>query len=127
MRRFGCLLGAGLLAALTPVTADAAALQVRPVLIDVSAPGATSTITLKNLGTHPLNAQLRVYRWAQKNGVDQLTPTDDVVASLPFATLTSGTDYVVRLARVRKDPPRVEESYRLIIDEIPPGPGRRPA
>ncbi len=101
------------------VPASAASLQVRPVLIDVAAPGAASTITLRSLGEAPINAQIRVYRWTQQGGKDRLVPTNDVVASPPFATLAPDTDYTVRIVRVIKQPTVAEESYRLVIDEVP--------
>ena len=64
---------------------QAASLQVAPVLVEVPAPGATSTLKLHNEGTKPLDAQIRIFRWTQVNGVDTLTPTDDVAASPPAA------------------------------------------
>jgi fimbrial chaperone protein len=46
----------------------AASLQVSPVSVEVPAPGAAATITLRNEGSNPLNAQIRVFRWSQVNG-----------------------------------------------------------
>ena len=55
----------------------AATLQVEPVLIDVTAPGAASTITLRNEAAAPINVQIRVYRWSQVDGKEmELTPTE---------------------------------------------------
>jgi fimbrial chaperone protein len=100
-------------------TSQAASLQVAPVSIEVQAPGAAATITLRNEGTNPLNAQIRVFRWTQANGQEKLEPTDDVVASPPLATLPPKTDYTVRLVRVTKRPIATGESYRLFVDELP--------
>ena len=99
--------------------ASAASLQVEPVLIEVGAPAATSTIKLRNDGASPIVAQLRVYRWSQTDGVEKLEPTDTVVASPPAATLAQGGAHVVRLVRVAKEPVQREESYRLLIDQLP--------
>jgi fimbrial chaperone protein len=98
---------------------DAASLQVEPVLVEVGAPGAASTITLRNDGATPVVAQLRVYRWSQTDGQEKLEPTDDVVASPPAATLAPGGTHVVRIVRVTKSPALREESYRLFIDQLP--------
>ena len=98
---------------------QAASLQVSPVSVEVPAPGAAATITLRNEGPSPLNAQVRVFRWSQVNGEEKLEPTDDVVASPPITTLVPKTDYTVRLVRVIKRPVSVEESYRLLVDELP--------
>ena len=47
-----------------------------------------------------------------------LTPTNDVVASPPLASLQPNTDYTVRVVRTRKDPAVKEEAYRLLVDEL---------
>jgi fimbrial chaperone protein len=103
----------------------AASLQVAPVSVEVTAPGAASTLKLRNEGTQPLDAQIRVFRWSQVDGVDTLTPADEVVASPPQVSLRSRTDYVVRIVRTSKEPVAKEETYRLLIDELPTraGPG----
>src|ERR1043165_4923127 len=105
------------LAAFAP--ANAGSLQVEPVLVDITAPGAASTVTLRNEGTTPIDAQIRVYKWAIVNGKEQLTPTDDVVASPPTVTLTPKGQYVARIVRVSKKPVIGEESYRLLVDQLP--------
>src|SRR6266480_3035066 len=65
----------------------AASLQVAPVSIEVTAPGAGATIKLHNEGTTKINTQIRVFRWVQIDGQEKLQPTDDVVASPPMARL----------------------------------------
>jgi len=97
----------------------AASLHVEPVLIDVKAPGAAATLTLRNGGEVPINAQIRVFRWLQTDGKEKLEPTTDVVASPPFSSLTPKADYVVRIVRVSRQPVAAEENYRLIVDELP--------
>jgi fimbrial chaperone protein len=99
--------------------ASAGSLQVEPVLVDVAAPGAASTVTLRNEGTAPINAQIRVYRWSLVNGKERLDPTDDVVASPPSVTLTPKGQYITRIVRVSKQPVVGEESYRLLVDQLP--------
>lgn len=99
-------------------SAHAGSLQVEPVLIDVTAPGAASTITLRNEGTVPIDAQIRVFRWSIVNGEEELTPTNDVVASPPSVTLTPKGQYIARIVRVSKQPVAGEESYRLLIDQL---------
>jgi fimbrial chaperone protein len=92
---------------------------VSPVSLEVPAPGAAATITLRNEGANPLNAQIRVFRWSQVNGEEKLEPTNDVVASPPITSLAPKTDYTVRLVRVAKQPVSAGESYRLFVDELP--------
>ena len=106
-----------LAAAFSP--AKAGSLQVEPVVLDVTAPGAASTITLHNSGATPINAQIRVFRWSLVNGEEKLEPTDDVVASPPSVTLAANAKNVARIVRVAKNPVAGEESYRLLVDQIP--------
>jgi fimbrial chaperone protein len=98
---------------------QAASLQVAPVLVEVPTPAVTATLRLHNEGTKPLDAQIRIFRWTQVDGVDSLTPTDDVAASPPAASLRPNIDYTVRIVRTTKEPVAKEESYRLLIDELP--------
>ena len=100
-------------------SARAGSLQVEPVLLDVTAPGATSIVTLRNEGTTPIEAQIRVFRWSLVNGQEKLEPTNDIVASPPVVTLTPKANYVARIVRVAKSPVVAEESYRLLVDQLP--------
>jgi fimbrial chaperone protein len=119
----------GLLAAAaifaTSVVASASSLQVTPVNIEVPAPGAASTVTLSNFGVEAVNAQIRIFKWVQTNGKDELIPTRDVVASPPAVKMAAGKKSVIRIVRLSKTPAAAEETYRLIIDEVPkpPKPG----
>jgi len=99
--------------------AGAASLQVSPVSVEIPAPGASAVLKLRNEGTTPVNAQVRVFRWRQVNGEDKLDPTDDVVASPPLVSLAPKSDYTVRLVRVTKQPLEKGETYRLLVDELP--------
>jgi fimbrial chaperone protein len=109
------------LAALTGSTQDASAAQLRvePVLLEMNAPVAAGTLTLHNDEEGEVTIQTRVLRWSQTAGKETLEPTADVVASPPAVTLMPGADYVVRIVRVAKQPARGEESYRIIVDQLP--------
>ena len=98
---------------------QAASLSVAPVTVEVLAPGATAVLTLRNDSERPLEAQIRVFRWTQVNGEEKLVPTEGVVASPPLVTLQPKADYTVRIVRVTKTPVVGEESYRLLVDELP--------
>lgn len=119
MRAF--LAGIGVLALISAstVAASAASLQVSPTTLDMVAPSAGSVLNLRNEGEKRTTVQLRVFRWTQKNGVEKLEPTNTVVASPPVAKLSPNQDYVVRILRVGKAPVAGEESYRVLVDEVP--------
>ena len=101
------------------LSASAASLRVSPVSFDLVAPAQTAAITLSNTGAAPVNAQVRIFRWTQTGGQDQLTDTQDVIASPPAATIPMNQDQLIRLVRVSGQPLVNEECYRLLVDELP--------
>jgi fimbrial chaperone protein len=99
-------------------SARAAALRVSPITID-GGPQANATITLRNQENRTMNAQVRVFRWSQKDGQDDLVPTEDVIASPPIVAIGAKEDYVIRLQRTVGQEPVSEEAYRIVVDELP--------
>ena len=88
-------------------------------MLELNAPAAAATLTLRNDDDAEVTAQTRVFRWSQSGGKETLEPTTDVVASPPAVKLSPHTDYVVRVVRVTKEPVQGEESYRVIVDQLP--------
>lgn len=111
------LLAGLLLAGAAPL--GAAQLHLEPVLLDLNAPVAAGVLTLRNEEDHEVTVQSRVFRWSQVDGVDQLTATSDVVASPPAVQLLPGQNYTVRIVRAVKRAVAAEESYRVVVDELP--------
>lgn len=97
----------------------AAQLRVEPVLLDLNAPAAAGSLTLRHDEEAEIVVQTRVMRWSQAGGKETLEPTTDVVASPPTVKLAPGADYLVRVVRVSKRPVIGEESYRVIVDQLP--------
>ncbi len=97
----------------------AANLQISPVSIQFRAGQGASGINLQNYGDAPLTGQVRVYLWDQRDGQDVLTPATDVVASPPLMEVAARSSQTIRL--VRRNPAQVagEQSYRILIDEVP--------
>lgn len=112
-------IAASLLACLIGGTVEAASLRVSPIAIDLKAGSAASTLRLWDDGLRPVNVQVRVFRWTKVNGRDRLDPTTDVVASPPISKLTPGTENLIRVVRVSKQPINGTEAYRLFVDELP--------
>lgn len=119
MSRSHWRLVAALALATVPRAAEAASLQVAPVLVEMRAPTATSTVRLRNESDQPLSAQARVFRWTQVDGRDVFEPAADVVASPPSVTLSPRVDYSIRVVRTSRGPVEKEEAYRLLLDELP--------
>lgn len=109
-------LGALILAA---GSAQSASLRVAPTNLELIAPDSAAVLNVGNSAESPINVQVRVFRWSQENGQERLEPTNDVVASPPMIQLRSGGENLVRVVRVSKRPINGEESYRVIVDELP--------
>lgn len=101
--------------------AHAANLQISPVSIAFQ-PGQNSAgIQLQNNGDAPLYGQVRVYAWDQKDGADVLTPTTALVASPPVIEIKANSAQTIRLVRRAGAPNPAEQTYRILIDELPRG------
>lgn len=100
-----------------------ASMQIAPILVDLEAPAAASTIDLTNQALQPASIQVRVFAWTQADGKEGLTPTNDVVASPPFATIASGAKLSIRVIRATQRPVKAEEAYRVVIDQLPEATG----
>ncbi|MBR8330917.1 fimbrial biogenesis chaperone [Burkholderia ambifaria] len=111
------------LAALCVVSACAAAsaatLQITPVTIELAPSAAAASMTLSNPGGQPIYGQVRTYRWTQQNGDDVMTPTDMLAASPPLLQIGANAEQLIRLVRTGRGAPPAEESYRVLIDELP--------
>ncbi|RKP52725.1 fimbrial biogenesis chaperone [Trinickia fusca] len=105
---------------LIPSAVSAATLQVSPVMVEFRPSENASSITLRNPGDHPLYGQVRMFRWDQVNGNDTLTPSQDLIASPPLVEIPPHADQLVRLVRASATPVAVEQSFRILIDELPP-------
>ena len=99
--------------------ASAANLQISPVSIQFRAGQGAAGINLQNYGDTPLYGQVRVYAWDQRNGEDVLTPATDVVASPPVMEIAARSTQTIRLVRRNGAPASLEQTYRILIDEIP--------
>jgi fimbrial chaperone protein len=99
-------------------TAGAANLQISPVMINFRADQNAAGINLQNLGDAPAYGQVRVYVWDQKGGDDNLTPTQEVVASPPIVQIGPKGSQTIRLVRTGDMASASERTYRVLIDEI---------
>ncbi|HBM2886506.1 MULTISPECIES: molecular chaperone [Klebsiella] len=97
----------------------AGGIRISPVSINISSQDKASIVTLFNMSDESSSVQVRVYKWTQSGGNDNLTEADDVIASPPFITLSPGGSFNFRLVRTNDDKIIGEQSYRIIIDELP--------
>jgi len=108
-----------LIAALSAGPGWAAALRISPIGLDMPSSERAQAITLVNSDSEPVNLQIRIFKWSQVGGEDQLVPTGEILASPPAATIPPGSSYTVRVARPAAAAVRGELAYRLFIDELP--------
>lgn len=100
--------------------ASAGEFSVSPVRIFMHANERAIAVTVVNEGTEELVMQSEIYSWQQKpGGEDALTPTEDLVLSPPIVKLAPKARQVLRLARVGGPPAGQEQSYRIIVREVP--------
>ncbi len=114
-----CALAAILVALSTGLAAGAQSLSVLPVNIFLSPGEKASSLTVTNQGNVKTSIQIRAFAWNQYEDQDLLTSSDLVAISPPIATLDPGASQVVRLI-LRERPQLHENTYRILLDQIPP-------
>ncbi|EGX8131268.1 molecular chaperone [Salmonella enterica] len=98
----------------------AASLQMYPLTVNFCNGEAVEPVYVKNTGSEPIGAQLRLYQWQQRNHKDILTPTQALISSPPIASIPPGKEQLVRVITPGAVPAGGnEQSYRLLIDELP--------
>lgn len=102
-----------------PSLLNAASIRLSPVSVEILSDQAASSISLYNQSNESTDLQVRVFEWSQKDGQDQLLPTDDIAISPPFLKLQPNDSYNIRVVRINPIPISGEKTYRIIIDELP--------
>jgi len=100
-------------------TVDAATIRLSPVTVEILSNQNASSLSLYNQSSESTDLQVRVFEWNQKNGQDQLVPTEDIAVSPPFLKLKPNDSYNLRVVRINPKPVSGEKTYRIIIDELP--------
>lgn len=99
--------------------AAAASLQVSPISLEFAPDQQAQALWLSNSGEVPIQAQVRIVAWTQRDGRESLDPSTDLAASPPILQIEPGQRQLVRIVRPVVAAPGREMSYRLIIDELP--------
>jgi len=100
--------------------ARAASLGVSPTLIDMSATQMASGVRVRNGNpTDAVNVQARIFRWHQDVEQETYAPTDAVVVSPPVIRIEPGAERLIRIVRTGQQAVHGEDSYRLLLDELP--------
>ena len=106
--------------AFSSLAANAQALFVVPVNLFLSPGQKATSLTVTNQGNSEIALQTRAFAWSQKEGEDdQLTAADNVVLSPPIVKMAPGATQVIRII-LRQAPENREDTYRILMDQIPP-------
>jgi fimbrial chaperone protein len=107
-----------LLLAVAPVAA-ASTFNISPIRANLNAVHRTDVLTMANQEDQPVVVQVRVMRWSQKDGEDQLDETRDLLATPPVLQIGPRSEQIIRTA-LRQAPDASQElAYRLIFQEVP--------
>jgi len=102
------------------ITARAASIGVAPTLIDIKRGESVSGLRVRNGDAgKPVSVQVRVLRWHQDASGNVYEPAEGVVASPPVTRILPGAENLIRIVRTSGQPVAGEESYRLLVDELP--------
>ncbi|WP_375197337.1 molecular chaperone [Sphingobium sp.] len=114
---------AGLCALLTAGTAsaDAASLRILPVRIEMAAEKQFCAFTVANDDANATTVQIRGFGWRKDEaGNDQLDPDAGPMLNPSIVSIAGGESRLIRCSLPARSGPH-EESYRLIVDELPTG------
>ena len=117
--RLSSLFGAfaSLLAAASPVAAST--FNIAPIRANLSGAHHTEVLTLANVEDDPVVVQVRVVRWSQADGEEQLDDTRDLLATPPVLQIGPKSEQIVRVALRQQPDPARELSYRIVFQEVP--------
>ncbi len=110
---------AGLLLALLPSLAAAAGVRISPTIVQIPSGAQTAEIWLSNTQDRPWQAQAKLYRWHQTDGMEQLLATDDVQVSPPLIDIPAQGRQLLRVVRTGPAATDSEIAYRLVLEERP--------
>jgi fimbrial chaperone protein len=97
----------------------AGSLQVSPILLEFEPGQQAQGIWLSNTGEAPIRAQVRVKQWSQDGTDEALMDTESLVASPPILQIGPGERQLVRIVRLQPGAVATEQSFRLLVDELP--------
>lgn len=100
-------------------------LQTRQTGIDLAPGDRAGRLVLANSGDGPVAAQVRIYAWSQRDGEDQLEPSNALIASPAIVEIPAGGEQLVRVVRADGSPVAAEQAYRVVVDELPGDPAGR--
>ena len=78
-----------------------------------------TAVWLQNTGKTDAMVQIRVFKWNQDGLKDNYSEQSEIIPSPPVAKIKAGEKHMLRLTKSANLPDGKEQSYRLIVDELP--------
>jgi fimbrial chaperone protein len=110
---------AALLIAAAALPASASTFNISPIRAELTAAHRTEALTIMNADDSPVVVQIRVVRWSQKGGAEQLEDTRELLATPPVLQIPANGQQIIRVALRREPDPAQELTYRVIFEEVP--------
>src|SRR5277367_1165009 len=99
--------------------AGASTFNISPIRAQLTGAHRTEALTLINADDSPVVVQVRVVRWSQKDGAEQLEDTRELLATPPVLQIPANGQQIIRVA-LRREPDSARElTYRVIFEEVP--------
>jgi fimbrial chaperone protein len=102
-----------------PLQAVASSFIASPVTFNLSPNKPMSILRLTNNGESDLRLQVHAVKWGSDGYNETQVDTDDIILNPPVFMLKPGQQQFMRFGLRSVVPPGKEQSYRLIVDEIP--------
>jgi fimbrial chaperone protein len=102
-----------------PLQAVASSFIASPVTFDLSPNKPMSILRLTNNGESDLRLQVHAVKWGTDGRNETQVDTDDIILNPPVFMLKPGQQQFMRFGLRSVVPTATEQSYRLILDEIP--------
>jgi fimbrial chaperone protein len=120
-RRFKTSLRLLFLATYVAGTAPALAssFNISPIRVELAGGRRTEALTLRNPDDAPVVVQVHVVAWSQKDGVDQLDATHEMLVTPPVLQLPGNGEQIVRVALRGQADKAQELAYRVVFEEVP--------
>jgi fimbrial chaperone protein len=109
------LFGFSVFATLVPC---AEAVIISPVQLDLSVKKPIGSFTVTNDSALTITYQSSALSWTQVDGKDVQIETNDLVVTPPIVSIKPKSAQVFRVALFKASPHLVEQSYRIVLDDI---------
>lgn len=95
---------------------------VSPIRLTLTSEQPSGMLTVSNQSDEETVVQLDARAWSQQDGTDVLEAMEDLIVVPPLFTLQPGGTQVVRIGLRRPPLAGGEQTYRLLLREVPPPP-----